>query len=108
MEHFTIELPRGICNFFKRRNLKRRLNKKLAEYIGRTLKSNEADAYYKIGVLKGLLEEGHVDTAALVQKLQTQLKSEFDWILFERACGVIFAYAYSAKGMLIGGTGLPR
>lgn len=110
MEHYTIELPRGIWNFFKRRRLNKRLNKKLHEYMDRYNRAKNVraqdDAWHKMQVLSAVLEYGHIETRVWAETLQYW--PQFDWFLFERACAVISAYVYNTPGILTGGIGLPK
>jgi len=113
MEHYTIELPRGLFNLFKRKKLRLRLEHKLIEYAERAIKSLREknhdcllDVSHKVIVLQELLNKGRVDTAALARRIQCV--NGFNWVLFERACYVIRAYASDMQGIVTGGTKLPE
>lgn len=110
MEYHTIELPLGISNFFARRRLRKRLNKKLEEYYARHAHPKNPrewrDAWHKIHVLSVLLDFGRVDIGILAAKLA--LFPEYERFLLERAFNTIRAYACGYLDILRGGTGLPR
>ncbi len=109
--HEKIELPKGIFNLFKRRRLKKSLDKKLGHCMIRILLRSEprekySDGWHKIHILSTLLKRGYIDKDALLERLC--VLPEFNAVLFERAWAVIFAYVYGASSVLLGGTGLPE